>query len=154
MSDFDDKSGVVPCKTSWGQWWQTIDEVFIEVDVPKDTKSREIKCEIKPNSIRVAVKENTIINGYLAETVKADDSLWTLEDRRLMRICLVKCHATAADCWKSLIRGQYEVDPLTLSEMEKKLTLQRFQMENPGFDFSGAEVTGNYSGGGPQLSAS
>ncbi|XP_067663555.1 nudC domain-containing protein 2-like [Haliotis asinina] len=154
MSDFDDKSGVIACKTPWGQWWQTIEEVFIEVDVPKDTKSKEIKCEIKPNSIRVVVKENTILDGSLFETVKADDSLWTLEDRKLMRICLLKCHATAAHCWKSLIRGQDEVDPMTLSEMEKKLTLQRFQMENPGFDFSGADVTGNYSGGGPQLSAS
>lgn len=53
--------------------------------------------------------------------------------------------------------------------MEKKLTLERFQNEvlaiinvsvvillsivtqNPGFDFSGASITGNYHGGGPKL---
>jgi hypothetical protein len=35
--------------------------------------------------------------------------------------------------------------------MEKKATLERFSQENPGFDFSGAEVTGNFQGGGPTL---
>jgi len=53
--------------------------------------------------------------------------------------------------------------------MEKKLTLERFQREvfstkmvahknifflslkHPGFDFSGADISGQYSGGGPRL---
>ena len=57
MADhFDEKSGVVPSKTSWGNWAQTIDEVFIEVDVPKGTKGREISCDIKPKSIKFCLK--------------------------------------------------------------------------------------------------
>jgi len=57
MADhFDEKSGVVPSKTSWGNWAQTIDEVFIEVNVPKGTKGREISCDIKPKSIKFCLK--------------------------------------------------------------------------------------------------
>ena len=57
MADhFDEKSGVVPSKTPWGSWAQTIDEVFIEVNVPKGTKGREIICEIKPKSINFILK--------------------------------------------------------------------------------------------------
>ena len=57
MADhFDEKSGVVPSKTPWGSWAQTIDEVFIEVNVPKGTKGREIACEIKPKSIKFTLK--------------------------------------------------------------------------------------------------
>lgn len=57
MADhFDEKSGVVPSKTPWGSWAQTIDEVFIEVNVPKGTKGREISCEIKPRSIKFTLK--------------------------------------------------------------------------------------------------
>ena len=57
MADhFDEKSGIVPSKTPWGSWAQTIDEVFIEVNVPKGTKGREIICEIKPKSINFILK--------------------------------------------------------------------------------------------------
>ena len=35
-----------------------------------------------------------------------------------------------------------QVDPFTRSELQKGLMLQRFQAENPGFDFSGATFNG------------
>ncbi len=56
MSDFDERSGVVYSKAPWGQWGQTIDEVFIEVEVSdRSIRAKDIKCEIKPNSIAVSV---------------------------------------------------------------------------------------------------
>jgi len=51
----------VVCKTEWGSWAQTIDDVVIEIDVPKGTKSREIKCNITPKSLTVSVQGNEII---------------------------------------------------------------------------------------------
>lgn len=51
------------------------------------------------------------------------------EDKSMIRICLSKAHNTAAHCWPSLLKGKYEVDPFTFDEMQKKLTLQRFQLE-------------------------
>lgn len=35
-----------------------------------------------------------------------------------------------------------QVDPYTQSEVQKSLMLERFQEENPGFDFSGASFNG------------
>lgn len=62
MSDFDERSGVVYCKAPWGQWGQTIDEVFIEVQVREsNVRAKDIKCDIKPNSISVAVREDVKI---------------------------------------------------------------------------------------------
>ncbi|XP_055895529.1 nudC domain-containing protein 2-like [Biomphalaria glabrata] len=151
MAHFDEKSGAVQCKTEWGCWWQTIDEVFIEIHSETILNSKDIKCVIKPRNISVHIKNTTILEGNLFEPVHADDAVWTLEDKRLIRICLSKSHNTAAHCWPSLLVGQYEADPFTFDEMQKKLTLQRFQYENPGMDFSGATMTGNYQGGGPQL---
>ena len=46
-----------------------------------------------------------------------------------MRIVLSKSHPTADNCWKSLLKDQYETNPVTFDEMEKKLTLERFQKE-------------------------
>ena len=61
MDNFEERSGVVPCKTPWGSWAQTIDEVVIEVDVPNGTQSREIKCDIRPNSILLVVNRETLL---------------------------------------------------------------------------------------------
>ncbi|KAL3880631.1 hypothetical protein ACJMK2_032855 [Sinanodonta woodiana] len=151
MSNFDERSGIVPCPASWGHWYQTMEEVFLEIKVSEGTLAKEIKCTIKPKHIKVVIKGETILEGTLYEPVQADEAVWTFEDKKLLRICLPKAYTTADHCWKSLIQGQYEANPWTFDQMEKKLTLERFQKENPGFDFSGADLSGNYHGNGPQL---
>ncbi|KAK7482608.1 hypothetical protein BaRGS_00026209 [Batillaria attramentaria] len=152
MAHFDERSGIVPCKTEWGSWWQTLDEIYIEVDTGREISAKSVKCDIKAKQIKVVVNGETLIDGTLFEAVHPDDSTWTVEDKRFLRICLSKSLTTADHCWKSLLLNQYETDALTYDEMQKKLTLQRFQLENPGFDFSGASMSGNYQGGGPQFS--
>ncbi|XP_063784819.1 nudC domain-containing protein 2 isoform X3 [Pseudophryne corroboree] len=74
------------------------------------------------------------------------------EDKKLIRIVLTKCNRDAGNCWPSLLEDEYSADPWIQDEMQKKLTLERFQRENPGFDFSGADISGNYSKGGPDFS--
>lgn len=154
MAHFDERSGIVQCKTEWGSWWQTIEEVFIEVDLAIVLSAKDIKCSIKSKSISLSIKGSAIFEGELFEHIHDDEAVWTLEDKRYVRICLSKAHNTAAHCWPSLLVGQYKVDPMTFDEMQKKLTLQRFQFENPGMDFSSAEMSGNYQGGGPELPGS
>ena len=51
------------------------------------------------------------------------------EDNELVRIILVKSGRDAANCWHSLLINEYSADPWTFDEMEKKLTLERFQKE-------------------------
>ena len=51
------------------------------------------------------------------------------EDKKLIKVVLVKSDRSAASCWKSLLEGQYNSDAFTFNEMEKKLTLERFQNE-------------------------
>lgn len=66
MSNFDEKSGLVYCKTPWGQWAQTIEEVFVEVNVPEGTRSRDVKCDIKAQSIRLLVHDKELIKVLIA----------------------------------------------------------------------------------------
>lgn len=51
------------------------------------------------------------------------------EDRKLIRIVLLKSGREASNCWPSLLEGMYQCNPLVFNEMEKKLTLERFQRE-------------------------
>lgn len=55
--------------------------------------------------------------------------LFISEDNELVRIILVKSGRDAANCWHSLLANEYSADPWTFNEMEKKLTLERFQKE-------------------------
>eukprot|EP00795_Rhopilema_esculentum_P000826 gene826-10568_t len=152
MADnFDERSGLIFSEAPWGKWGQTIEDVQILIKVDKGTVSKAIKCNIYPKKIRVVIKENTILEGNLFDKVVADECIWTLEDREDLRITLVKVNKDAANCWKSLLEDKFPVDPWTFSEMEKKMVLERFQRENPGFDFSKSDVSGNFHGGGPSL---
>lgn len=47
----------------------------------------------------------------------------------MIRIMLVKSGREASNCWSSLLEGKYACDPMTFDQMEKKLTLERFQQE-------------------------
>ena len=91
------------------------------------------------------------LQGNLFGTVLADESVWTLgkhvyhtasvlastvlpssspEDNKLLRMVLVKSDRNASNCWKSPMEGgQYKCNPWVLDQMEKKLTLERFQRE-------------------------
>jgi hypothetical protein len=44
--------------------------------------------------------------------------------------------------WGALFQGHEKLNPLEEEGLKKKLLLERFQEENPGFDFSGAEFNG------------
>ena len=59
-----------------------------------------------------------------------DESTWTIEDKKLLRIQLVKAdQRTKDECWLSLLENQFSPDPIILNEMRKKLDLERFQIE-------------------------
>lgn len=66
LSHFDEKSGVVPCNTDWGCWWQTVHEVHIEVNLPKNTKAKEVSVKVCPNEINCTVCKNAVFKVQLA----------------------------------------------------------------------------------------
>ncbi|XP_019647369.1 PREDICTED: nudC domain-containing protein 2-like isoform X2 [Branchiostoma belcheri] len=150
MAEFDERSGVVECKTPWGCWYQTVDEIVAEVTLEPGTKAKEIKCKLSGKKLTAVVRGKEIVNGTVAGNVVTDDFLWTVEDNKLLRIVITKSDRTGRDCWQSLLQGQYPADPQVYDNMEKKLTMERVQRENPGLNFADAEITGNYHGGGPQ----
>jgi len=154
MSHFDESSGIVPCQTPWGQWYQTVEEVYVLVDLPTGTKAKSLDVKLKPESVSVSLNKSFIFAGKLSKKIQADESIWTLEDSRLLRIQLVKVISDPTNpdcCWPGLLEDQFLADPMVKMEMEKKLTLQRFALEHPGFDFSNSDISGEFTSGGPRL---
>lgn len=81
-----------------------------------------------------------------AEKANASESYWTMEDAEAPKegkeLHLIITKGSKGVTWKSLLEGHTEVDPYTQQELQKSLMLERFQEENPGFDFSGATFNG------------
>ncbi|XP_050690034.1 nudC domain-containing protein 2-like [Eriocheir sinensis] len=144
-TNFDERSGFVPCETEWGRWWQTVAEVHVDVKVPEGTRSKVIQVEVRPSHIKVEVAGKMVFEGTLFGVVRGDETVWTLEDRKLVRIVMTKADTnTKENVWEGLLKERFLADPFVLHEMRKKLDLERFQMENPGFDFSGANLKKSY----------
>ena len=62
MANFDEKSGIVPSVTPWGKWWQTLEEVHVEISVPENTKSKELLVKITTKSITVVLNVQEILS--------------------------------------------------------------------------------------------
>ena len=75
MSHFDERSGVVYCRTPWGQWGQTMEEVTVEVQVPEGTKTRDLRCDIKPRSISIIVNKEDVVRVSLSLVTRPHEKL-------------------------------------------------------------------------------
>ncbi|XP_010262850.1 PREDICTED: nudC domain-containing protein 2 isoform X1 [Nelumbo nucifera] len=123
------------------EWDQTLEEVNIYITLPPNVPTKLFYCKIQSKHVEVGIKGNSpYLNHDLTGPVKTDSSFWTLEDD-IMHITLQK--RDKGQTWSSPISGQGQLDPYSADLEQKRLMLQRFQEENPGFDFSQAQFTGN-----------
>ncbi|PSS32309.1 Protein BOBBER like [Actinidia chinensis var. chinensis] len=105
-------------KYSWGQ---SLQEVTINIPVPPGTKSRFITCEIKKNHLKVGLKgQPPIIDGELFQSVKVEDCFWSLEDQKSISVLLTK--QNQMDWWKSLVKGDPEIDTQKVEPETSKLS--------------------------------
>ena len=125
----------------------------VEPGQAEGTRAKAVQCSLKSRHLSLSVAGKEVLKGKLFDSTIADEATWTLEDNKLIRIVLTKTNRDAGNCWSSLLENEYAADPWVQDQTQMKLTLERFQRENPGFDFSGAEISGNYNKGGPDFSS-
>eukprot|EP00012_Vannella_robusta_P012981 CAMPEP_0206201484 /NCGR_PEP_ID=MMETSP0166-20121206/11585_1 /ASSEMBLY_ACC=CAM_ASM_000260 /TAXON_ID=95228 /ORGANISM="Vannella robusta, Strain DIVA3 518/3/11/1/6" /LENGTH=172 /DNA_ID=CAMNT_0053620187 /DNA_START=11 /DNA_END=527 /DNA_ORIENTATION=+ len=125
------------------KWAQTVLDVQIVVQFPVGTRGRNIDCKFTANSFRFGLKGKTpIFDGETDYTIKPKESTWSIDpDSGEVLIVLEK--AVKHENWKSVIKGEGVIDFATSEEMGKKMLLEKFTAENPGFDFSGAKFNGS-----------
>ena len=62
MSHFDEKSGIITSKTQWGEWWQTLEEIYVLVSGYESTLTKHhIQCVLKNRSMKLVVKDLVLI---------------------------------------------------------------------------------------------
>lgn len=139
------------------EWEQTLEEIIIYIKAPECVlpKNKEtIKKHLKPGEqmpkleIKMTPKHLSVglvgLPPYLSEDlekiIKSSESLWELDNDEIV-ITLQK--AIKGETWLCAFKGHKQIDFFQKEEMQKKMLLERFQEENKGFDFSGAEINGN-----------
>lgn len=122
------------------EWDQTLEEVNLYVEVPPGVGAKLLDVDISIKHLCVGIKGNPpYLDQDLWSSCKAGESLWTIEDG-VLTVQLVK--AVKGEAWQAALQG-HQVDAATEREERKRLMLERFQQENPGFDFSNAEFNGD-----------
>ncbi|KAG8459768.1 hypothetical protein KFE25_014331 [Diacronema lutheri] len=122
------------------EWEQSLEELHCYISPPAGIKARQLSVDIHARHLTVGIKGNPpFLNEDFADFVNSNESFWTLEDGVLH---LTLCKGSKGVTWPSLLKGHAPVDPFTQQEVQKSLMLERFQTENPGFDFSGASFNG------------
>ena len=122
------------------KWDQTLTEVTVCVDVNKSIKRDSIRIEISPRKLRVCVSDLVLLEGSLFGIVDTSESTWTFTDH-CITVMLEK--GLRAQVWKCLFVGDQDLNCMQLDDVKRKLLLERFGAENPGFDFSGAVFSGS-----------
>ena len=136
------------------EWEQTLDDVSIYVKPPPFVeKGNQIKCEISPKNIKLGLQGGTqwFIDEPSGGLIDVSESTWSLEEddsdssQKVISIYLVKANRGAQ--WNTALMGNGAVtgalDPIAQEEVRKNMMLERFQEENPGFDFRDAEFNGS-----------
>lgn len=52
---------MVPCATPWGCWYQTLEEVFIEVQVPPGTRAKDVRCCLQSQRLALSVQGQDVL---------------------------------------------------------------------------------------------
>jgi len=122
-------------------WDQSLDEVNIYLDPPPGITKHDLEISIAPRHVKIGLRGNPpFLQEDLFSTCDTSCSFWMIEDGEL-HLQLGKVHK--AETWNAVFVKHGRLDAYTESEVQKKMMLERFAEEHPGFDFSGAEFSGS-----------
>lgn len=133
------------------EWEESLDSILVFIQPPPLPENIKIKAVIQikfnPKSLSVGIKGNPpYLAHQTAGIVDCDESLWYLndseKDKNKRQIVIEIQKAQKGMQWGCVFKGHSCLNPLEEEELKKKMMLERFQEENPGFDFSGADFNG------------
>jgi len=94
-------------------WTQTLSELNMTINVPENTRGRDLNVTFKKNHLKVGLKsqqptQTLLIDAPLTNTIICDDSFWTVEDGNRLVINLQKLNQM--EWWDSVCQGDATID--------------------------------------------
>lgn len=81
------------------------------IDLPVGTPAKSLDICIEKTRLRAAFKvgnKQVLVDGVLPKPVKVEDSTWSVDDRKLLVIVLMKVNGM--EWWPRVIEGHPEID--------------------------------------------
>lgn len=101
-------------KTDKYVWTQTLEELHMYIPVPAGTRAKDLNVTLDTTKCHVGLKgQASIINGEFTEKIKADDSIWTVEDDDGgQKVVHLACQKWSGQWhwWDSAIKGDPKID--------------------------------------------
>jgi len=102
-------------------WTQTLATVEVFVPVKPGTKAKQLTIDITGSKMKVGMKgEAPLFEGSLHAKIKADDTMWLIEDSQLVHITLEKFDGMA--WWPTVVKGHPEIDTKKIVPENSKLS--------------------------------
>lgn len=121
-------------------YYYTEVNLYIDVKDLHDKRAADFEVKIQTRRLSIGLKGNDrfFIDEPTFSKVNTSESSWFL-DSNILHIILMKVHR--GETWEAALTSKL-VDPVTKEKIKQTLMLERFQEENPGFDFRGAKFNG------------
>jgi hypothetical protein len=98
-----------------------LNEVTVNVSVPKGTRGRDVNVEIKPNTMKIGMKgQQPILDGELFKSVLKDGCTWQIEDNQMIVVYLAK--QNQQEWWGSVIKGEPLINTRKINPESSKLS--------------------------------
>ncbi|SOV17739.1 nuclear movement protein, putative [Plasmodium gaboni] len=122
----DDDDDAEPPKGNGGKtdkyvWTQSINTLDMYIDTKDNIKTKDIKIDITYKKLYVKVKNQVLIDGEFFKQIKPEESIWTLEDNKIIHIFIEKLNGM--EWWNTVIKGDAEIDV-------KKIVPENSRMED------------------------
>ena len=97
----------------------------MEISFDRPIKGKDLEITLHTKKLRIFDKVNkkVIIEGELFDKIKAEDSIWTIEESKLLLLNLEK---NEENIWKTVIIGDEEIDT---SKVDNSKKLEEFDEE-------------------------
>lgn len=123
------------------EWEQSLDEINIFINLESKTVNKnDLDIDIQSKRIKIGLKgKKSFMEGELFAVINKESSYWFIEDN-ILHILLTK--ANKGEIWNKVFKDHKNLSPIDEENAKKQILLERFQLENPGFDFSSASFNG------------
>lgn len=149
------KKATLLSRYSWEQGEATDQELRITFPVPFDTTAKDVDFQISEKNLRLALKDEPLLEGELWSTIDVEESYFELEDFELGRsdelgrflvVYLAKCHVETWEevlkptwTWEAAGRHNEEIkiyvpigDDVKASEIEFQLSYGHIEVRRRG----------------------